>query len=178
MNPILRFKHSSVGALALMLVACASNEVRVDQAEQGALAACKTVDWLNAAEVPQSLTEQRVRDEVFRQLEDKGYSRVTDSPDCKLAFIFDSHERASGKPRVGVGVGGGSGGLGGGIGVSIPVPGGKKNTGQFSLAVINTATNAEIWNGSVDVASKEPELTQEEAAEAVSAVLAKVPNRG
>ncbi len=76
-----------------------------------------------------------------------------------------------------MGAGGGSRGVGGGIGVSIPV-GQKKDqrVGEFTLDVIDVASNAQIWSGALEAAFAAEELTQEEAEGAVRKVLDAFPD--
>lgn len=163
-------------ALILLLgaAACSSNKVRVDQAADKPFT-CKTFNWRRTASAPESFTEQRVRNAALRELEKKGY-RIADKPDCQIAYTFETEGRRTAKPRVGVGVGGGSGGFGGGIGVSLPVPGKGRQSGEFSLDIIDVASNSEIWHGSVETTSRDRELTEREAAELVERVLAKLPS--
>ena len=161
--------------LLLDAAACSSSKVRVDQAMDKPFT-CKTFNWRRAGDAPESFTEQRVRNAALRELEKKGY-RIADKPDCEIAYAFETEgRRTAAKPRVGVGVGGGSGGLGGGIGVSLPVPGKGRQSGEFSLDIIDVASNSEIWHGSVETTSRDRELTEREAAELVERVLAKLPS--
>ena len=115
---------SAFTLFGVLIAACSSNPVRVDQTPNAALA-CKTFGWRRAGQGPESFTEQRVRNEALQQLQKKGYALATDHPDCQVTYAYSTHEgHGAAKPRVGVGVGGGSGGIGGGVGVSLPIPGG------------------------------------------------------
>lgn len=169
----------ALGAM-LNLNGCATaggpSSVRVDQAETG-LPKCQTFDWLSPGKEAASLTEQRVQAAALAQLQAKGYEQSTEKPDCRITYALDVQERAASKPRIGVGAGGGSGGVGGGIGVSLPI--GRKNqqAGAFTLDVIDTAKNAQVWSGSFDAAFRGAELTEDEALAAVKKVLAKFPDR-
>lgn len=169
------FRNLSVALLiSLGIAACSTSKVRVDSARETPIT-CKTFDWLRAGNGVESLSEQRVREAVFRDLATKGYTQTSEHPDCKVSFEFAARETSGGKPRVGVGVGGGSGGLGGGIGISLPVPGGRHRAGEFALNVIDAKKNAEIWRGSTEAATRSRELTQAEATELVEKILAKFP---
>jgi hypothetical protein len=173
----------SVRAGVLSLVAlgaagCAStlSTVRVDKADVD-LSRCRAFAWLPAYEDAASLTEQRVRAAVLRELQDKGYAEASERPDCRITYVLSRQERPSQKPRVGVGAGGGSGGVGGGIGVSIPIGRTGQHAGEFTLDVIDVASNSQIWSGTIDAAFRETELSEEEAAAVVEEILAEFPDR-
>jgi hypothetical protein len=172
---------SSTGLLLslTLLAGCtatAPSKVRVDMAETG-LPKCQTFEWLPTPQQPASFTEQRVKGEVMSQLEQKGYTQVTEKGDCRVTYVLDVHERPKNKPSVGVGAGGGSGGIGGGIGVSLPI--GKKNeqAGTFTLDIVDAAKNAQVWSGSLDASFVKAELNEDEAREVVAKVLEKYPDR-
>lgn len=166
---------------ALTATGCASTPpapVRVDSIE-GQLPACQSFSWNPApAGDATSLVDQRVRNVVMQTLESKGYTQSPDKADCRIAYNLSTHDVAQPKPRVGVGVGGGSGGTSGGVGISLPI--GKKPkpvSGTFTLDVIDSAKNAQVWSGSVDAGFDSAELTDEEAKQVVEQILAKYPDR-
>jgi hypothetical protein len=166
-------------SLAMGLAGCAASTsaVRVDKSESVDVMKCQTYAWQPAATESASLTEQRVRAAAMRQLEAKGYKQATGTPDCRITYVLSIHERPKQKPRVGVGAGGGSGGIGGGIGVSIPIGKRREHAGEFTLDVIDVASNSQIWSGSLDGTFEASELSEEEAAEAVGEVLSRLPDR-
>jgi hypothetical protein len=172
---------SSAGLLLglTLLAGCtatAPSRVRVDMAESG-LPKCQSFEWLPTPQQPASFTEQRVKSEVMAQLKQKGYTEATEKGDCRITYVLDVHERPKNKPSVGVGAGGGSGGVGGGIGISLPI--GKKNeqVGTFTIDIVDTAKNAQVWSGSVDASFMKAELNEDEAREVVATVLEKYPDR-
>ncbi len=180
MSPSNRLLRSPllVSFCILTLGACASSpEVRADAVE-GALPDCRTFAW---NPVPSgdaaSLLEQRIRTAAMQALHDKGYTEVSDKADCRIAYQLSSQQIEPSKPRVGVGMGGGSGGLGGGIGISLPIGKGKAERGTFTLDIIDSAKNAQVWSGSVDAAFDSAEISVKEANELVRGVLAKYPDR-
>jgi len=164
--------------LSAGLAGCAASTsaVRVDRSESVDVAKCQTYAWQPAAKESASLTEQRVRAAVMRQLEAKGYGRA-ENPDCRITYVMSVYERPKQKPRVGVGAGGGSGGVGGGIGVSIPIGKRDEHAGEFTLDVIDVASNSQIWSGSLDATFEAAELSPEEAEEVVGEVLSRLPDR-
>ncbi|HEY5756249.1 MAG TPA: DUF4136 domain-containing protein [Steroidobacter sp.] len=164
---------------ATLLAGCtatAPSKVRVDMAESG-LPSCQSFEWLPTPQQPASFTEQRVKGEVMSKLKEKGYSEATDKGDCKVTYALDVHERPANKPGVGVGVGGGGGGVGGGIGITLPI--GKRNeqAGTFTIDIVDTAKNAQVWSGSLDATFLKAELNEDEAREIVAKVLEKYPDR-
>ena len=141
------------------------------------LAKCRTFDWHPASSDAASFTEQRVRTAALKQLQEKGYSLSTDKPDCRITYVLSTQDRPKPKPSVGVGAGGGSGGVRGGIGVSLPIGRHKEQVGTFTLDIVDVAQNAQIWSGTVDVAYRAGEVSDEDAAEAVQVILAEFPDR-
>jgi hypothetical protein len=117
-----------------------------------------------------------VKSAVLAQLKSKGYEESSDKPDCKIAYHLTTREIPKAKPGVGVGVGGGSGGVGGGIGVSLPI--GRKSgfTGTFTLDVIDATKNAQVWSGSLDTELAAQEVSEREANELATQVLAAYPD--
>jgi hypothetical protein len=156
--------------------ATAPSKVRVDMAETG-LPKCQSFEWLPTPQQPASFTEQRVKSEVMSQLKQKGYTEVTEKGDCRVTYVLNVHEQPANKPRIGVGGGGGSGGMGGGIGISLPI--GKRNeqAGTFTIDIVDTAKNAQVWSGSLDASFMQAEPNEDEAREIVTKVLEKYPNR-
>jgi hypothetical protein len=162
--------------------AIAAPKVRVDKAE-GPLPQCQTFAWIATPGDAMSLTEQRVRTEVMKTLQAKGYVELADKggsadkADCRIAYHFSaSAEQRKSGPSVGVGAGGGSGGIGGGIGINLPI-GRKKVSGPFTLDVVDGARNAQVWSGSMDIETKSAELSEDEAKSIVRKILDEYPDR-
>jgi hypothetical protein len=166
----------SVAALTLSGCATPRSTVRIDKGDTD-VAKCKTFDWHAASAEATSFTEQRVRAEALKALQEKGYALSTEKPDCRITYVLATQERPKQKPSVGVGAGGGSGGIGGGIGVSLPMGRKKEQAGTFTIDIIDVAQNAQIWSGSIDAVFRSGELSEDEAREAVREVLAQFPDR-
>lgn len=173
-----RFVTVSVLAALTMLAGCASSgsAVRVDKADTD-LTKCRSFDWLQPSKELATLTDQRVRVAALAELEKKGYTIVTENPDCKISYVLSTYERPQQKPRVGVGATGGSRGVGGGIGVSLPIGRGDRFGGTLTLDIVDVATNAQIWSGSLDGSTSSTELSEEEAQAAVRRILREFPDR-
>jgi Domain of unknown function (DUF4136) len=162
---------------AIVLAACASptSQVRVDQVA-GGLPNCRTFAWHAVSGDTASFSDQRVKAAVMTELKSKGYDESTDKPDCKIAYHVTTREIPQAKPSVGVGVGGGSGGARGGVGISLPI--GQKSgfTGTFTLDVIDTAKNAQVWSGSIDAELAAADVSDQEANALAKEVLSAYPN--
>lgn len=178
MSRAVRPMLSPVLLAALIAGGCAStgSAVRVDRAEVD-LSMCRSFSWLPAASEATSLTEQRVRSEALRQLQEKGYEIRDEHPDCRITYVASIHEQPQPRPRVGVGATGGSRGVHGGVGVHLPIGRRAAYSGTFTLDVIDAARKAQIWSGSLDASFDGPELTDEEARRAVEIILAEFPDR-
>lgn len=179
-NPVRRNRvlFLCLPAVLLALGGCATqrSEVRVDRADAD-LTKCRTFDWRPVSSDAASFMDQRVRAAALKRLEEKGYTLATDKPDCQVTYVLSTQDRPKPKPSVGVGAGGGSGGVRGGVGVSLPIGRHKGQVGTFTLDVVDVAQNAQIWSGSVDVATEAREISGEEADEAVRLILAEFPDR-
>ncbi|MFC4309961.1 DUF4136 domain-containing protein [Steroidobacter flavus] len=170
---------SSLMLGAALLAGCtatAPSKVRVDMAESG-LPNCQSFEWLPTPQQPASLAEQRVKSEVMAKLKEKGYAEATEKGDCRVTYVLDIHERPVNKPGVGVGVGGGSGGVGGGIGITLPIGKRAEQAGTFTIDIVDTAKNAQVWSGSLDASFLKAEPNDDEAREIVAKVLEKYPDR-
>ena len=163
-------------ALLAGCTATAPSKVRVDMAESG-LPNCQSFEWLPTQQQPATLTEQRVKSEVMSQLKEKGYAQAAERGDCRVTYALDIHERPKNKPGVGVGVGGGSRGVGGGIGVTLPIGKRSEQAGTFTIDIVDTAKNAQVWSGSLDASFLKPEPNEDETREIVARVLEKYPDR-
>jgi hypothetical protein len=166
-NPVRRNRvlFLCLPAVLLALGGCATqrSEVRVDKADAD-LTKCRTFDWRPVSSDAASFTDQRVRAAALKRLEEKGYTLATDKPDCQVTYVLSTQDRPKPKPSVGVGV-------------SLPIGRHKGQVGTFTLDVVDVAQNAQIWSGSVDVATEAREISGEEADEAVRLILAEFPDR-
>ena len=173
-----RILIASMAAALVALSGCAtqSSAVRVDKGDAD-LTKCRTFDWHPASADAASFSEQRVRAAALKQLETKGYTLSTEKPDCRIAYLLPTQDTQKRKPTIGVGVGGGSGGVRGGIGVGVPIGSHKEQIGTLTLDIVDVASNAQIWSGSVDVGLHGQEIGEEEANEAVGLILAEFPDR-
>lgn len=166
-------------AVALALGGCAASSpaVRVQQADSG-VPACRSFEWLPVSKDAASLNEQRIRAAVMARLQEKGYAQSAGptASDCRITYVMSLSAQEPAKPRVGVGAGGGSRGIGGGIGVSLPIGRKKQQSGTVTLDVIDVASNAQVWSGSLDASFAQAELSDDEASAVARKILAEFPD--
>jgi hypothetical protein len=162
---------------ALLLAACASQKsaVRVDQAETPK--ACTTFAWHSPSKDPATLTEQRLQRTALNELKRKGYQTEGAAADCKISYQLSSYELAKPKPSVGVGAVGGSGGIGGGVGISLPLGKRPSQHATLTLDVIDAATNAQVWSGTLEANLEKAEPSDEEIQKLVAKILERYPDR-
>ncbi len=166
------------GTASILLTAgCATTpKLYVDEADEPL--ECTTFAWLENADRPASIAEQRVRAEVMRTLAARGYLEVTSEPDCLVSGVIYSGTRPRSPVSVGLGAGRWGGSFGGSVGVSLPIGGRAKTVGNLAIDVIDVARNAEVWRGTLESAFATPEPTSDEIAGAVVKVLEAFPRRG
>jgi hypothetical protein len=162
--------------IALSLAACATApRLYVDAADEPLT--CRSFAWLETPERPASIAEQRVRAEVMRTLQAKGYTEDRDAPDCLVSGVIYTGARPASPVSVGVGAGRWGGSFGTSVGVSVPVGGGARTVGNLAIDVIDVELNAEVWRGTLESAFRTPEPTSDQVGSAVRKVLEPFPSR-
>ena len=165
-----------VVGIALAAAACATApKLYVDAADEPLT--CGSFGWLELPERPASIAEQRIRTEVMRTLQAKGYAEDNEGPDCLVSGAIYAGARPGSPVSVGVGAGRWGGSFGTSVGVSVPVGGGTRTVGNLAIDVIDVARNAEVWRGTLESAFRTPEPTSEEVGGAVRKVLEAFPSR-
>src|SRR5690606_37042154 len=128
----------------LLLAGCATApQLYVDTADEPF--DCGSFAWLENPARPASIAEQRVRGEVMRALQAKGYTEDGASPDCRVSGAIYTGDRPGSPVSVGLGAGRWGGSFGGSVGVSVPVGGGRRTFGNLAIDVIDVGLNAEVW---------------------------------
>jgi hypothetical protein len=172
-------RHACLASAASMLLTagCTTTpRLYVDTADEPL--ECTTFAWLENADRPASIAEQRIRAEVMRTLAARGYLEVTSDPDCLVSGVIYTGTRPRSPVSVGLGAGRWGGSFGGSVGVSVPVGGGSRTVGNLAIDVIDVDRNAEVWRGTLEAAFATPEPTSEDIAGAVVKVLEAFPRRG
>ena len=160
---------------ALLCGACVSPpKLYVDQAD-GEIR-CRSFAWLEVPERPASIAEQRVRAEVLKTLEGKGYPTEVEEADCWVSGLIFSGVRPGSPVSLGVGAGSYGGSFGTSIGVNVPVGGGRREVGNLAIDIVDIEQNAEVWRGTLEGAFRSPEPTSDQIGGAVREVLEAFPD--
>jgi hypothetical protein len=116
----------------------------------------KTFGWsaggaVDAGDAPLKLLDANIRAAIVDVLKSKGYVEAPagTTPDLRIAFETAKADKIENNPvRVGIGIGGYGGNMGGSVNVGSPS---IRNFTEGTLVVhaIETARNAEVWQGRV-----------------------------
>jgi hypothetical protein len=116
----------------------------------------KTFGWsaggtVDAADAPLQLLDANIRAAIVDVMKRKGYVEAPagTTPDLRIAYETASAEKIENNPvRIGIGVGSWGGNMGGSVNVGSPS---IRNFTEGTLVVhaIDTARNAEVWQGRV-----------------------------
>lgn len=136
---------------------------------------CARVAWMEVADRPASIAEQRVRAELLRGLAAKGYTVDETAPDCLVSGLIYTGARPGSPVNVGLGAGRWGGSFGGSIGISLPLGGGPRTHGNLAVDFIDLESNAQVWRGTLEAAFPTPEPDDAQVAAAVEQVLAPLP---
>jgi len=116
----------------------------------------KTFGWTSAgtsdaAEAPVRLLDTNIRSAITGVMQRKGYVPAPEgtTPDLRIAYETATADKIENNPvRVGIGVGSWGGGFGGSVNVGSPS---IRNFTEGTLVIhaIDSARNAEVWQGRV-----------------------------
>jgi hypothetical protein len=177
----------AAGCLGLGLVGCATppaepESVRDPQAD---FAKYRTFGWpaasaVDTADQPLMLLDRNIRAAITTELTRRGYTEAPagTTPDLRIAYDTASAQKIENNPvRVGVGVGSWGGNVGGSINVGSPS---IRNYREGTLVVhaIDTARNAEVWQGRVSDRITQGSLDATAIGGAVAIALRDFPVRG
>jgi hypothetical protein len=123
---------------------------------QADFAAYRTYGWttgdpVDARDAPLKLLDGNIRAAIAAELERRGYSAAAPgtTPDLRITYETASEQKLENNPvRIGIGVGSWGGNVGGSVNVGSPS---VRNYQEGTLVVhaIDTARNAEVWQGRV-----------------------------
>jgi hypothetical protein len=142
---------------AALLAGCATQPPQPQSMRDPAanFMAYRTYGWAprpapDGTDAPLALLDQNIRESIGAEMKRRGYTESQDNPDLKIAYETAKADKIENNPvRVGVGIGGwGGGNVGGSVGVSSPS---VRNFTEGTLVIhaIDTAKNADVWQGSV-----------------------------
>ena len=114
----------------------------------------RTFGWapapgVSGTDAPLQLLDRNIRESIVAEMRRKGYEESAESPDLRIAYETASTEKIESQPvRVGVGVGSWGGNVGGSINVGTPS---VRNYEEGTLVIhaIDSARNAEVWQGRI-----------------------------
>jgi len=114
----------------------------------------RTFGWapapgVSGTDAPLQLLDRNIRESIVAEMRRKGYEESAESPDLRIAYETASTEKIESQPvRVGVGVGSWGGNVGGSINVGTPSVRNYKE-GTLVIHAIDSARNAEVWQGRI-----------------------------
>jgi hypothetical protein len=135
---------------------------------------------IDGTDEPLKLLDANIRAAIASELRRRGYveAAADATPDLRIVYETASADKLENNPvRVGVGVGSWGGSVGGSVNVASPS---VRNYREGTLVVhaIDTARNAEVWQGRVSKKITKGSLEPAAIATAVSAAMADFPARG
>lgn len=169
----LQFLLGGLGVAALLAGCATAPKLAVDTLDEPWR--CARVAWMDVADRPASIAEQRVRAEVMRVLETRGYAVDEEAPDCLVSGLIYTGARPGSPVNVGLGAGRWGGSFGGSIGISLPLGGGPRTYGNLAVDFIDLELNAQVWRGTLEAAFPTPEPDDAQVAAAVQSILASLP---
>ena len=158
-----RVRRTAALALTVALatglcIGCASTQPQPESMRdpQANFAAYQTFGWTAGASVddtdaPLKLLDGNLRSAIAAELQRRGYTAAVPgtTPDLLITYETASEQKLENNPvRVGIGVGSWGGNVGGSVNVGSPS---VRNYQEGTLVVhaIDTARNAEVWQGRV-----------------------------
>lgn len=174
-------------AIAFIAAGCASSPAEPESMRdpQANFASYQTFGW-NAGvdpgsdDAPLKLLDSNIRAAIADELKKRGYSQAPAgvAPDLRIAYETASADKLENNPvRVGIGVGGwGGGNVGGSVNVGSPSVRNYKE-GTLVVHAIDTARNAEVWQGRVSKKITKGSVDPAAIAQAVASAMEDFPAR-
>jgi hypothetical protein len=171
---------------AVVLPGCASPPAQPESMRdpKADFAAFRTFGWtsgtgVDAGDQPLRLLDSNIRSAVTAELTRRGYAEAAAgvTPDLRIAYETASADKIENNPvRVGIGIGSWGGNVGGSVNVGSPSVRNFKE-GTLVVHAVDTARNAEVWQGRVSGRMTEGSLEQAAIARAVAAAMQDFPAR-
>ena len=179
-------------ALALLLTVtglagCASSAPPVPESmrdPQANFSSYKTFGWQASLaepdDAPLKLLDSHLRAAITAEMQKRGYVEAPagTTPDLGMAYETARSDKIENNPvRIGIGVGGwGGGNVGGSVGVSSPSVR-SFTEGTLVVHAVDTARNAEVWQGRVSGKITKGSVEPAAIAQAVAAAMSDFPAR-
>lgn len=147
-------------------------------------AAYRTFGWtagatIDGTDAPLKLLDSHVRTAIAAELQRRGYTEAPagTTPDLRITYETTSEQKLESNPvRIGVGVGSWGGNVGGSVNVGSPSIRNYKE-GTLVIHAIDTARNAEVWQGRVAGKVTKGSLEPEAIARGVAVAMQDFPAR-
>ena len=130
-------------------------------------------------DAPLKLLDSNIRAAIANELKKRGYSEAPAgvTPDLRIAYDTASADKLENNPvRVGMGVGSWGGNVGGSVNVGSPSVRNYKE-GTLVVHAIDTARNAEVWQGRVSKKITKGSVEPAAIAQAVASAMEDFPAR-
>jgi hypothetical protein len=173
-------------AVAGVLAGCATSPPQAESMRdpQADFAAYRTFGWtsgatLDGTDAPLKLLDSNLRAAIAAELQRRGYTAAATGtvPDLRITYETASEQKLESNPvRVGIGVGSWGGNIGGSVNVGSPS---VRNYQEGTLVVhaIDTARNAEVWQGRVSKKITKGSTEPAAVAQAVAIVMKDFPGK-
>jgi hypothetical protein len=184
-NAALRITLAALTAAAV-LAGCATAPPTAETMRdpQANFAAYRTFGWttgatVDGADAPLKLLDGNIRSAIAAELQRRGYTEAPagTTPDLRVTYETASAQKLENNPvRVGIGVGSWGGNVGGSINVGSPS---VRNYQEGTLVVhaIDTARNAEVWQGRVSTKITKGSTEPAAVAQAVAVAMKDFPRK-
>jgi hypothetical protein len=170
---------------AISLAACTAAPPQPESMRDPAadFATYRTFGWapapgMTGEDEPLALLDRNIRAAIADEMRRKGYTEAAENPHLRMAYETASKQQVEDRPvRVGVGVGSWGGNVGGSVSVGSPS---LRNYQEGTLVIhaVDSARNAEVWQGRVSRRMGKSSLEPAAIAEAVRAAMKDFPVRG
>jgi len=168
----------------LLLGACASTPPQPESMRDpnANWASYATFGWaptpgVDRTDQPLLLLDQNIRSAIATEMQRRGYSESA-NPDLRITYQTSSKDVVESNPvRVGVGVGSWGGSFGGSVNVGSPSVRNYRE-GTLVIHAIDSARNAEVWQGRVSGKMTKGSTEAAAVATAVAAAMKDFPVRG
>ena len=171
---------------ASLLTGCTTTQPQPESMRdpQADFAAYETFGWTTGAspdvtDAPLRLLDGNLRAAIAAELQRRGYTAAATgtTPDLRITYETASEQKLENNPvRVGIGVGSWGGNVGGSVNVGSPS---VRNYQEGTLVVhaIDTARNAEVWQGRVSKKITKGSTEPAAVAQAVAVVMKDFPRK-
>ncbi len=171
---------------AAVLPGCASPPAQPESMRdpKADFSAYRTFGWtsgsgVDAGDQPLRLLDGNIRSAVTAEMTRRGYAEAAAgaTPDLRIAYETASADKIENNPvRVGIGIGSWGGNAGGSVNVGSPSVRNFKE-GTLVVHAVDSARNAEVWQGRVSGRMTEGSLEPAAIAKAVAAAMQDFPAR-